>query len=104
MTTAKCISFRRALKKQELSHSSINVYFSAISATVTFAVLMDEIKPRPVVGMLHNGEADTKVFTKDYVRAMIKHHILNGDKWMADMIRLSCLTGMRLGKIVALQQ
>ena len=104
VTTAKCIAFRRDLKKQGLSPSSINGYLSAISATLSFAVTMGEIKTRPVVGMLHIGEADTKAFTKDQVRAMIKHHIMNGDKWMADMIRLSCLTGMRLGEIVALPQ
>lgn len=104
VSTAKCIAFRRHLKDQGLADSSVNGHLSAISATLSFALKMDMIKSRPEVGMLHIGEADTRAFTKEQVRAMITHHTLNGDVWVADMIRLSCLTGMRLSEITALGQ
>ena len=102
VTAPICIAYRHVLQEQQLAVGTINRHLSAISAVLSFAVKMGIIKQRPNVGMLHEGEADTKAFTKDQVRQMIQHHDDNGDQWVADMIRLACLTGMRLGEIVAL--
>lgn len=102
VTAPVCIAYRRVLQDQDLAVGTINRYLSALSAVLSFAVKMGVIKTRPQVGMLKEGQADTKAFTKDQVREMIQHHTDNGDLWVADMIRLACLTGMRLGEIEAL--
>jgi len=104
VTAVICIEYRRYLEKSGIKGATINRHLSAIGAVLTFAMNIGAIKSKPSVGLTRQEEPDTRAFTKEQVREMIQHHVNNGDHWVADMIRLSCLTGMRLGEIIALPQ
>ena len=57
---------------------------------------------RPRVPLLKEDKPNTRAFTKEQVRHLIDFFNGNGDEWMADMVQLGCLTGMRQSEITSL--
>ena len=57
---------------------------------------------RPRVALLKEEEPNTCAFTKEQVRKLIEHFTKQGDEWMALMVKLGCLTGMRQSEITSL--
>lgn len=104
ITAVDCIEYRSYLKENtDLHERTINRHLSAVSACFRFAVEeLQLMKDRPRVALYKCEEPATRAFTKDQVRQMIELHKRNGDDWMAHMIKLGCLTGMRLGEITCL--
>ena len=104
ITAVDCIAYRSYLKENTtLNHNTINRHLSAVSACFRFAVEeLQVMKDRPRVALIKTVEAATRAFTKAQVRQMIELHERNGDHWMAYMIKIGCLTGMRMGEIICL--
>jgi integrase len=104
VTAEDVIAYRSYLKAEtDLNPGTINRHLSAVSACFRFAVEeLQVMKDRPRVSLLKEEEPNTRAFTRDQVQRMIELHQANGDYWVADMIRLGCLTGMRQSEITAL--
>ncbi len=57
---------------------------------------------RPRVALLKERKPNTRAFTKDQVRGLIAFFESEGHLWVANMVKVGCLTGMRQGEIVSL--
>ena len=103
ITTVDCIEYRDYLQSTGMKKGTVNRHLSAVSACFRFAVeTLQIMTDRPRVPLLKEDKPNTRAFTKEQVRQLIDFFNGNGDEWMADMVQLGCLTGMRQSEITSL--
>ena len=103
LKTRDFIQYRDYLLSTGLKKGMVNRHLSALSACFQFAVeTVGLLTDRPRVLLYKEDKPNTRAFTKEMVQDLIAHFEADGDKWMADMVRLGCMTGMRQSEIVAL--
>ena len=103
ITAVDCIEYRDYLQSTGMKKGTVNRHLSAVSACFRFAVeTLQVMTDRPRVPLLKEDKPNTRAFTKEQVRQLVDFFNGNGDEWMADMVTLGCLTGMRRLEITSL--
>ena len=99
--TAKMLyDYRDYLQSTGIKNGTINRHMSAVSAALRFAVESRVIADYPRCRSLKELGGRPRSFTDAEVEAICNYFTGTGDSWMADMVTLSCKTGMRCGEIV----
>lgn len=101
ITSLDVVAFCQSMKKRDkpAKASTINRYLATLSVIFKFAKKHKMIKDTIEIEFYKEPKGRIKTYDMDQVREMRKWCIDQGEQWMADMIGLGVLTGMRLGEI-----
>ena len=86
-----------------ITQNSTNKYMAAISRVLSYANEREKIDNPIKLKYENTGKGRPKVFTHEEQDELVRYLRDDCDKaWIADMVILSCNTGMRRGKIIQL--
>jgi len=88
------------LTEQGSSVSTCNRYVSSISKVLRTAQVKNIIKSAPRLAFGEEPQGRPRVYTKEELDNLKQFFIDNGDQWMADMVTVATMTGMRKTEIV----
>jgi len=92
--------YTQHMTKKGQKATTINRHLSTLSRILDFAEEAEMILEAPRLKRRKEGEGRIRVYTLDRIREMIAYCKDKGDDWMADMITVASLTGMRRGEIL----
>lgn len=100
ITVRDLYDYQDYLRTTGLKDPTINRHMSGISAALRFASEVGIIDNYPRARRLKENGGRPRAFSDQEVENIVNYFNTTGDSWMADMVILSCKTGMRRGEIL----
>ena len=103
ITTRHLYHFQQALIKTGMKGGTANRHIASISGLMRHAVHMGDLEQMPLMPKyIKEAQPRLRVFTDEEIKQLIDFFHEEGVSWMADMVIVGVLTGMRKSEIVAL--
>ena len=103
ITTRHLYHFQQELMKTGMKGGTCNRHIASISGLLRHAVHMGDLEQMPIMPKyIKEAKPRLRVFSDEEIKKLVDYFRGEGVDWMADMVIVGVLTGMRKGEIVAL--